>query len=41
MPKGLVGLPEQLLAIRRRAFPKLAPAPLSGARSNQHLVKSK
>lgn len=41
MPKGLVGLPEQLQGLRRRFRPKPAPEPLPPAETPQELAKTK
>ena len=41
MPKGLVGLPGQLRALRRRFGPKLTPAPLPPPEPQEQFVKTK
>ena len=41
MPKGLVGLPGQLRALRRRLRPKLSSPPMPPAPAQQQLAKSK
>ncbi|HWW01206.1 MAG TPA: urea ABC transporter permease subunit UrtC [Candidatus Acidoferrum sp.] len=41
MPKGIVGVPGQLQALRRRFRPKLAPAPLPPSEPRQQFAKSK
>jgi urea transport system permease protein len=41
LPKGIVGVPGQLLALRRRFRPKLSSSPLPPPRTQQQLAKTK